>query len=86
MGKGDRKSRKGKIFLKSYGNVRPHSDKAKVAGPATTAASAKPAVTKSSAAKSSSAAKPAAAKPAAAKPAAAKPAAAKKAAPAKKKV
>lgn len=82
MGKGDRKSRKGKIFLKSYGNVRPHSDKAKVAGPATTAATAKPSAAKSTATKSPAAAKPAAAKPAAAS----KPAAAKKAAPVKKKV
>jgi ribosomal small subunit protein bTHX len=39
MGKGDRKTRKGKIGIRSYGNVRPHS--AKKAGGA-----AKPAVAK----------------------------------------
>jgi 30S ribosomal protein S31 len=27
MGKGDRKTRKGKISIRSYGNVRPHSEK-----------------------------------------------------------
>ena len=34
MGKGDRKTKKGKIFVKSYGNVRPHSEAAKSAAPA----------------------------------------------------
>ncbi|MFZ1391088.1 MAG: 30S ribosomal protein THX, partial [Dokdonella sp.] len=26
MGRGDRKTRKGKIAIRSYGNVRPHAD------------------------------------------------------------
>ena len=29
MGKGDRKTRKGKISMRSYGNVRPHKVKVK---------------------------------------------------------
>ncbi len=46
MGKGDRRTRKGKIAVRSYGNKRPHSDKK-----ATTAvAGAKPAVKKAAAA------------------------------------
>ena len=47
MGKGDRKTKKGKIFVKSYGNVRPHSEAAKSAAPAAKKAAtpaAKPAV------------------------------------------
>jgi len=68
MGSGDRKTRKGKIAIRSYGNVRPHAAK-KTGG-------VKPAVAAS--------AKPAAAKPAAAKPAAAKKAAPAKKAAAKK--
>jgi len=32
MGKGDRKTRKGKISIRSYGNVRPHKLKAKAGG------------------------------------------------------
>ena len=47
MGKGDRKSRKGKIFRESFGKTRPHKStirKAKkVAGIAAAAATAKPA-------------------------------------------
>jgi ribosomal small subunit protein bTHX len=31
MGRGDRKTKKGKISIRSYGNVRPHAEKA-VAG------------------------------------------------------
>ncbi|MEO6967357.1 MAG: 30S ribosomal protein THX [Rhodanobacteraceae bacterium] len=31
MGKGDRKTRKGKIYRGSHGNVRPHSPKSKAA-------------------------------------------------------
>jgi 30S ribosomal protein S31 len=37
MGRGDKRSRKGKIFKGSYGNSRPHRDKEK-AVPAATAA------------------------------------------------
>lgn len=48
MGRGDRKTRKGKIAIRSHGNVRPHSVKKAVgAKPATaTAAPAKAAVKK----------------------------------------
>ena len=58
MGKGDRKTKKGKIFVKSYGNVRPHSEGAKAAAKApaaakkaATPAAAKPAVKKAAPAK-----------------------------------
>ncbi len=64
MGRGDRKTRKGKIAIRSYGNVRPHADSNAVA--------AKP--------KAASAASKPAAKPAAKKAATAKKAAAKKSA------
>ena len=41
MGRGDRKTRKGKIAIRSYGNVRPHASKtSKSAKPATAAKSA----------------------------------------------
>ncbi|MBI2397334.1 MAG: 30S ribosomal protein THX [Xanthomonadales bacterium] len=43
MGKGDRKTKKGKIFVKSYGNVRPHSEAAKAAAPAAVKKAATPA-------------------------------------------
>lgn len=56
MGKGDRKTRRGKIYAASYGNKRPHS--ARVVG-AASAVVAKPAVKKVAAA-----AKPAAKAPA----------------------
>ena len=58
MGRGDRKTRKGKIAIRSYGNARPHAAK-KAAGtkpaatksasktPAKKAAGTKPAATKS---------------------------------------
>jgi 30S ribosomal protein S31 len=53
MGKGDRKTKKGKIFTKSYGNVRPHSEAAKKAAPAVkkaaTSTAAKPAAVKKAA-------------------------------------
>lgn len=62
MGRGDRKTRKGKIAIRSYGNVRPHADGNAVAD--------KP--------KAASAAAKTAAKPAAKKAAPAKKAAAKK--------
>ena len=32
MGKGDRKTRKGKISIRSYGNMRPHKTRGKSAG------------------------------------------------------
>ena len=43
MGRGDRKTRKGKIAIRSYGNVRPHAD--------STAVTAKPKSATKSAAK-----------------------------------
>ncbi|MBS0382159.1 MAG: 30S ribosomal protein THX [Proteobacteria bacterium] len=43
MGKGDKKTRKGKIYAKSHGNTRPHSPKTKAAVKGTTAKAAKPA-------------------------------------------
>lgn len=47
MGRGDRKTRKGKISIRSYGNSRPHKAVAKSAGTAVKkAAVAKPAVKK----------------------------------------
>ncbi|HEU4662719.1 MAG TPA: 30S ribosomal protein THX [Dokdonella sp.] len=59
MGKGDRKTRKGKISIRSYGNVRPHS--AKAAGAAAVAKpvakAAKPAVKKAAAPAKKAAAK-----------------------------
>ena len=65
MGRGDRKTRKGKIAIRSYGNVRPHAD--------STGVTDKPKAAAKSAAKpaAKSAAKPAA-KKAPAKKAAAK--------------
>lgn len=65
MGRGDRKTRKGKIAIRSYGNVRPHAGGSTAAAKSGTSAPAK------------SAAKPAA-KPAAKKVTVAKKAAAKK--------
>jgi len=49
MGKGDRKTRKGKIYRGSHGNARPHSPKSKAAVKKTAAApkpAARPAVKK----------------------------------------
>jgi 30S ribosomal protein S31 len=43
MGKGDKKTRKGKIYAGSHGNTRPHSPKSKAAVKGTTAKAAKPA-------------------------------------------
>ena len=60
MGKGDKKTRKGKTYAGSYGNVRPHRIKSAAA---TKAVTAKPAAAKKAAA-------PAAKKAAAKKPAA----------------
>lgn len=48
MGRGDRKTRKGKISIRSYGNARPHAAKSAVVGAAASAtpSAAKPAVKK----------------------------------------
>ncbi len=47
MGRGDRKTKKGKTSIRSYGNARPHSVKKAVVGAVKkTAAVAKPAVKK----------------------------------------
>ncbi|HEY8229462.1 MAG TPA: 30S ribosomal protein THX [Rhodanobacteraceae bacterium] len=43
MGKGDKKTRKGKIYAGSHGNIRPHSAKSKAAVKGTVAKAAKPA-------------------------------------------
>ena len=62
MGRGDRKTRKGKIAIRSYGNVRPHSegnvvaDKPKTGATATKTA-AKTAVKKAAPAKKAAAKK-----------------------------
>jgi len=55
MGRGDRKTKKGKTAIRSYGNARPHS--VKKAGVATKAAVAKPAVKKAAPAKKAAAKK-----------------------------
>lgn len=47
MGKGDRRTRKGKIAIRSYGNKRPHT--VRKAGPAKAATPAKTAVKKAAA-------------------------------------
>jgi ribosomal small subunit protein bTHX len=74
MGKGDKKTRKGKTYAGSHGNVRPHSPKSKAAVKTTVARKAAPRVAKAAPAKA------APAKKAAVKKAAAKKAAPKKAA------
>ncbi len=54
MGKGDRKTRKGKISIRSYGNSRPHTEKKEAVGkPAASAAksAAKPVAAKKAPAK-----------------------------------
>jgi len=43
MGKGDKKTRKGKIYAGSHGNTRPHSAKSKAVVKTTAAKAAKPA-------------------------------------------
>lgn len=43
MGKGDKKTRKGKIYAGSHGNTRPHSPKSKAAVKKTVSKVAKPA-------------------------------------------
>jgi len=45
MGRGDRKTKKGKISIRSYGNVRPHAAKS-ATGEAVAKPAAKPAVKK----------------------------------------
>jgi ribosomal small subunit protein bTHX len=65
MGRGDRKTRKGKIAIRSYGNVRPHADSSAAATkPKAAAKSAAKPATKTAA---KSAAKKAPAKKAVAK-------------------
>lgn len=49
MGKGDRKTRKGKIGIRSYGNVRPHSAKKAGDGAKPAVKTVKPAVKKATA-------------------------------------
>ena len=58
MGRGDRKTKKGKISIRSYGNARPHAEKA-AAGvkPAVAKPAAKPAVKKAAPAKKAAAKK-----------------------------
>jgi 30S ribosomal protein S31 len=51
MGKGDKKTRKGKIYAASHGNSRPHSPKSKAAVKSTAAKSAPRAVAKAPAKK-----------------------------------
>ena len=46
MGRGDRKTRKGKIAIRSYGNVRPHKAVKKAGGAVKKAAPVKTAVKK----------------------------------------
>jgi len=46
MGRGDRKTRKGKIAVRSYGNVRPHATKKTGAAKPATKSPAKTAVKK----------------------------------------
>jgi ribosomal small subunit protein bTHX len=56
MGRGDRKTRKGKIAIRSYGNVRPHAESS-VTGAKPAAAAAKPAAKKAAPAKKAAAKK-----------------------------
>ena len=46
MGKGDKKTRKGKIYAGSHGNTRPHSPKTKAAVKTATKPAARPAAKK----------------------------------------
>ncbi len=58
MGRGDRKTKKGKISIRSYGNARPHAEKAAAgAKPAVAKVAAKPAVKKAAPAKKAAAKK-----------------------------
>jgi ribosomal small subunit protein bTHX len=56
MGRGDRKTKKGKIAIRSYGNTRPHAAKS-AAGEAVAKPAAKPAVKKAAPAVKKAAAK-----------------------------
>ena len=68
MGRGDRKTRKGKIAIRSYGNVRPHADISAVAAkPKATSATAKSPAKTATKTAAKTAAKKAPAKKAAAK-------------------
>jgi 30S ribosomal protein S31 len=58
MGKGDKKTRKGKIYAGSHGNTRPHSPISKSAVKATTAKAAKPAAARAPAKKAAKKAAP----------------------------
>lgn len=51
MGKGDRRTTKGKISIRSYGNKRPHSNRKAIAAPAAKAVPAKAAPVKTAAKK-----------------------------------
>ncbi|MEO7324194.1 MAG: 30S ribosomal protein THX [Dokdonella sp.] len=58
MGRGDRKTKKGKIAIRSYGNARPHAEKKEAgAKPAVAKAAAKPAVKKAAPVKKAAAKK-----------------------------
>ena len=59
MGKGDRKTRKGKIAIRSYGHARPHAEKtaAGAGRPAAKTTAAKPAAVKKAAPAKKAAAK-----------------------------
>jgi 30S ribosomal protein S31 len=58
MGRGDRKTKKGKISIRSYGNARPHAEKKEAgARPAVAKAAAKPAVKKAAPVKKAAAKK-----------------------------
>lgn len=57
MGKGDRKTRKGKIYIRSYGNARPHAVKKSVDSAKPVVKKAAPAVKKAAPAKKAAAKK-----------------------------
>ena len=57
MGRGDRKTRKGKIAIRSYGNARPHAATKKTAKPAAAKSPAKVPVKKAAPAKKAAAKK-----------------------------
>jgi 30S ribosomal protein S31 len=57
MGRGDRKTRKGKISIRSYGNARPHTVKKAATGVVAKKAAPKPAVKKAAPAVKKAAAK-----------------------------
>jgi ribosomal small subunit protein bTHX len=49
MGRGDRKTKKGKIAIRSYGNARPHGTRVAAGAKAAAKPAAKPAVKKAAA-------------------------------------